>query len=63
MNKVMVYWFKAWSVDAGEDLLSKSMATKDEIERRSGTPILESALEVDESQLDQFGRYYPPPTP
>jgi hypothetical protein len=60
MKKVMVYKFRVPTEDINSDVIAPSMMTRDEIARRPAEIIEESGIEVDESELDSLGRYYPP---
>ena len=53
--KVTVYYFTALDASSGEDKRSERRATPDRIKAVKGTPIPESALEVDISEIDQDG--------
>ena len=57
--KVTVYHFKTYDSETEQSDTSKSRATLTAILRAMGTPLPETALEVDEDDLDPDGFYRP----
>lgn len=55
MNKITVFYFKCYDIQSDEMIRSKRPATLEAIKRCNGTPIQESAQEVDSSVLDSEG--------
>ena len=53
--KVTVYYFTALDANSGEIRRSDRRATPDAIKAAKGTPILETALELDISQIGPDG--------
>lgn len=57
---VHVFLFKAWSEDAKRVVRMPHRATLNAIERVHGVPLLQTGVEVDESQIDDDGFWQPP---
>jgi len=58
MSKITVYYFKKWDIYLDKNVQSKSMATFEKINEIQGAlPLLETAKEVDTSNLDPDGFY------
>jgi len=55
MKKVTVYYFKKWDDSTHQNLRSKHPGTLEAIKRAEGTELMETALEVDEAELDDNG--------
>lgn len=53
--KVTVYYFTAFDTQSGERKRSERRASTDAIKAAKGTPIAETALEVDISQIGPDG--------
>lgn len=60
MARVTVYFFWTYDIEHDRSTWSKSMRTKKQIQSLRGSPILETALEVDEADLDDDRRYCVP---
>ena len=58
-GKVQVYRFKRFGVVQDDEVASEIYATRRAIERFEGEMIVGTAMEVDRSELDGFGRYHP----
>jgi len=58
-TKVLVYQFKHLNPATGESFTSEMYATESAIEHFKGAIIVDSAIEVDRSDLDGYGRYHP----
>jgi hypothetical protein len=57
MPKATVYYFKRWDMNVGQMVPSKRMATLKAIKDLGGVPLMETAKEVDASELDGNGFY------
>ena len=57
MAKVTVYYFQGYSIDTDQIITPKRMATLETIKRYCCTPLMETAKEVDVSEVDEDGRY------
>jgi len=58
MPKVTVYYFKMWENNLGEHVQSKRMATLEKINEIKGAiSLMETAKEIDTSNLDPDGFY------
>jgi hypothetical protein len=52
---VTVYYYESFDMSAGDMKRSQRRATKDAIEKRGHSPMLDTAVEVDERELDENG--------
>ena len=52
MSKITVYYFTGYKITPDQIIHSKRMATVETIKRFNCTPIMETAKEVDSSELD-----------
>lgn len=59
MAKAEVFLFRKFDVTSGKTVLSKQYATRKAIESLSATPVEESKIEVEPSELDGNGMYKP----
>jgi hypothetical protein len=59
MAKVTVYFFTMYDIHIDDKVKSKSMTTLDNIKRYCGTPLMETALEIEENKLDAREHYKP----
>jgi hypothetical protein len=57
MPKATVYYFTGYNIVTDEIIRSKRMATLETIERFRCAPLMDTAREVDVSELDDSGRY------
>lgn len=57
MNKVTVYFFEGYKITTDERAIGRRMATMDYITQNGLTPLLNTAKEVNDSEVDQNGRY------
>lgn len=57
MPKITVYYFTGYNITTDQIIRSKRMATLEAIKTFNGTPLMETAKEVDTSDLDGNGRY------
>jgi hypothetical protein len=57
MAKATVYYFQGYHIVTDEIITSKRMATLETIKRFCCTPIMDTAKEVDTSEVDEDGRY------
>lgn len=57
MPKVTVYCFTGYNIITDKTLPSKHMATLETIKGLKGSPLMETAKEVDTSELDGNGFY------
>jgi hypothetical protein len=57
MPKVTVYCFTGYHINTDQTINSKHMATLEAIKKSSGVPLMETAKEVDASELDGNGFY------
>lgn len=57
MQKITVYYFTDYHIITDNVIRSHRMATLDAIKRFDGTPLIETAKEVDPSELDDNGLY------
>ncbi len=55
MEKVWVFYFKSWDHAQGKMVQSKRAATQEAIVAALGVALIETAHEVDPSQLDDNG--------
>ena len=55
MAKVKVYYFKAWDGYEWNDVRSPRQATLEAIATAEGKAMMETAIEIDESELDGNG--------
>ena len=55
MKKVTVYFFKGWDDTERKNVRSKRPATLDAIAGVHGQAIMDTALEIDEDELDDNG--------
>ncbi len=55
MKDITVYFFEKWDNKEGKNIRSKRQATLDAIAVARGRAIIETALHVDESELDDNG--------
>jgi len=55
MKKVPVYFFQKYDIISNQKVRSKRPATLEAIDKVKGEPIMETALEVDETELDGDG--------
>ena len=55
MKDITVYFFEKWDNKEGKNIRSKRHATLDAIAVARGRAIIESALQVDKSELDDNG--------
>jgi hypothetical protein len=55
--KITVYRFMKYDIVKDRDIVSKFYATQQAIDQFGGTLIESSAIEIEESLLDQDGRY------
>ena len=60
MSKVTVYYFTTYDGNSDKEVRSKGMSTLERIKRiGNSSPILDTAKEVNDSDLDGNGRYCP----
>lgn len=57
MPKTTVYYFTNYNIVTDEIIQSKRMATLETIKRFNFTPLMDTAKEVETSQLDDNGLY------
>ena len=57
MPKVTVYCFTGYDHTSGQTVSAQRMATLETIKELKGTPLMETAKEVDTSELDGNGFY------
>jgi hypothetical protein len=57
MQKVTVYYFTGYHIATDEIICPKRMATLETIQRFNCTPLMDTAKEVDVSEVDDNGRY------
>lgn len=57
MPKITVYYFTGYHIATDQIIHSQRMATLETIKRFNCTPLMETAKEVDTSELDDNGRY------
>lgn len=57
MPKTMVYCFTVFDIKQGENIMAKRMATLEAIKSANGVPLMDTAKEVDISELDDNGHY------
>ena len=55
MKDITVYFFEKWDNKEGKNIRSKRHATLDAIAVARGRAIIETALEIDEAELDDEG--------
>jgi len=55
MKKVTVYFFEKYNITEDKNIRSKRPATLDAITRVCGQAIMDTALEIDEAELDDEG--------
>lgn len=54
---MIVCYFTKYDIKTDQEVHSKRMATLDYINRIGGTPLMETAKEINEADLDENGRY------
>ncbi len=57
MAKITVYYFTKYDINSDRIVTSKRMATLEAIKNFSCIPLIDTAKEVDTSELDEYGRY------
>ena len=57
MDKITVYYFQGYSITKDEIIIPKRMATIETIKRYSCVPLMDTAKEVNVSEVDEDGRY------
>jgi hypothetical protein len=57
MSKTVVYCFENFSIHQGQTVVSNYMATLEAIKSFDAIPLMDTAKEVDASELDENGRY------
>ena len=57
MGKITVYCFQGYSITKDEIITPKRMATLETIKMYGCTPLMDTAKEVDSSEVDENGRY------
>ena len=57
MSKVSVYRFKRYDINSDEHLSSSTYATLEAIKQFGCIPLLETAIQIEESKLDGNGKY------
>ncbi len=57
MSKTTVYCFEKFSIHQGQTVVSSYMATLEAIKSFDAIPLMDTAKEVDASELDENGRY------
>ncbi|MDQ5986519.1 MAG: hypothetical protein CSYNP_02249 [Syntrophus sp. SKADARSKE-3] len=57
MSKLTVYQFRVFDINQGMNVLAKRMATLEAINTINGAPIMETAQEVDATEVDGNGHY------
>lgn len=60
VKTVKVYKFRVWGQAKGDNPIAPRMATKEFIQMAGGCVIDGSELEIDASELDDYGRYTAP---
>jgi hypothetical protein len=55
MKKVTVYFFECFDIIKGQNIRSERPGTLEAITRSNGRPIMETALEIDEAEVDGNG--------
>ena len=57
MPKTTVYQFTKFDISQGKNIVAMRMATLEAIKLFEGTPVMDTAKEVDETEVDENGRY------
>lgn len=57
MQKITVYYFTKYNIKTDQEVPSKRMATLEFINRIKGTPLMDTAKEINMTDLDDNGRY------
>ena len=57
MSKITVYYFTKYDINTDQEVRSKRMATLEFINRIEGAPLMDTAKEINVTDLDENGRY------
>jgi hypothetical protein len=57
MSKTSVYEFTKYDINQGKSITAKRMATLEAIKNFGGTPNMDTATEVDATEIDENGHY------